>query len=80
MGIEPTQPAWKASVLPLNYTRIFVYFLTTKYIITHTEYFVNTFFEKNQTFLKLFCSKQRSRDFAENAPKFTFTFRGIIIL
>ena len=22
MGIEPTQPAWKASVLPLNYTRI----------------------------------------------------------
>ena len=21
MGIEPTQPAWKASVLPLNYTR-----------------------------------------------------------
>ena len=23
MGIEPTQPAWKAGVLPLNYTRIF---------------------------------------------------------
>ena len=22
MGIEPTQPAWKASVLPLNYTRV----------------------------------------------------------
>ena len=22
MGIEPTQPAWKAGVLPLNYTRI----------------------------------------------------------
>ena len=22
MGIEPTYPAWKASVLPLNYTRI----------------------------------------------------------
>ena len=21
MGIEPTYPAWKASVLPLNYTR-----------------------------------------------------------
>ncbi len=21
MGIEPTQPAWKAGVLPLNYTR-----------------------------------------------------------
>ena len=23
MGIEPTQPAWKAGILPLNYTRIF---------------------------------------------------------
>ncbi len=24
MGIEPTRPAWKAGVLPLNYTRILV--------------------------------------------------------
>lgn len=24
MGIEPTQPAWKAGILPLNYTRIFL--------------------------------------------------------
>ena len=24
MGIEPTRPAWKAGVLPLNYTRIFM--------------------------------------------------------
>ena len=24
MGIEPTYPAWKAGVLPLNYTRIFI--------------------------------------------------------
>jgi hypothetical protein len=23
MGIEPTQPAWKAGILPLNYTRNF---------------------------------------------------------
>ena len=22
MGIEPTQPAWEAGVLPLNYTRL----------------------------------------------------------
>ena len=22
MGIEPTHPAWKAGVLPLNYTRV----------------------------------------------------------
>ena len=26
MGIEPTQPAWKAGVLPLNYTRILAVF------------------------------------------------------
>ena len=25
MGIEPTWPAWKAGVLPLNYTRIGVF-------------------------------------------------------
>ena len=24
MGIEPTQPAWKAGALPLSYTRIWV--------------------------------------------------------
>jgi hypothetical protein len=24
MGIEPTTSAWKAEVLPLNYTRIFI--------------------------------------------------------
>ena len=23
MGIEPTRPAWKAGILPLNYTRTF---------------------------------------------------------
>ncbi len=23
MGIEPTRPAWKAGVLPLNYTRMY---------------------------------------------------------
>jgi hypothetical protein len=25
MGIEPTQSAWKAGVLPLNYTRNFLF-------------------------------------------------------
>jgi hypothetical protein len=25
MGIEPTYAAWKAAVLPLNYTRVAVY-------------------------------------------------------
>ena len=27
MGIEPTQSAWKAEVLPLNYARIFPFIL-----------------------------------------------------
>ena len=27
MGIEPTYPAWEAGVLPLNYTRIFYYYI-----------------------------------------------------
>ena len=25
MGIEPTRPAWKAGILPLNYTRTLIY-------------------------------------------------------
>jgi hypothetical protein len=28
MGIEPTPPAWEAGVLPLNYTRSKVYYIT----------------------------------------------------
>ena len=28
MGIEPTRPAWKAGVLPLNYTRKSFFLLT----------------------------------------------------
>ena len=39
MGIEPTRPAWKAGVLPLNYTCIFLppvssrnYYITFNYI------------------------------------------------
>ncbi len=31
MGIEPTYPAWKAGVLPLNYTRIFYIQFDIKY-------------------------------------------------
>ena len=33
MGIEPTRPAWKAGILPLNYTRIF----TATLIIIHNQ-------------------------------------------
>ena len=56
MGIEPTQSAWKAEVLPLNYTRIFSSkachqcissssALLTLSIIHTLLIFVNTFYE-----------------------------------
>ncbi len=38
MGIEPTQPAWKAGILPLNYTRNF----RTLYILTYGILYVNS--------------------------------------
>ena len=37
MGIEPTRPAWKAGILPLNYTRKYLD------IISQHPLFVNTF-------------------------------------
>ena len=49
MGIEPTYPAWKAGVLPLNYTRrlfIFSCLLKTKVIILYKIRIVNTFLKK----------------------------------
>ena len=42
MGIEPTYPAWKAGVLPMNYTRTCDFKSIAK-----TEWFVNTFLEKS---------------------------------
>ena len=42
MGIEHTQPAWKASVLPLNYTRI----SATVIILPQFQKFVKQIFEK----------------------------------
>ena len=45
MGIEPTRPAWKAGILPLNYTRISLSCLN---IISPFFEFVNTLFEKNK--------------------------------
>ena len=39
MGIEPTYPAWKAGVLPLNYTRrkIFLFSLTSRLYLISTH-------------------------------------------
>jgi hypothetical protein len=35
MGIEPTYPAWKAGVLPLNYTRVSCVISDTNYILSY---------------------------------------------
>ena len=44
MGIEPTRPAWKAGILPLNYTRIGGLSIVPKcgypYIISYEKEFV----------------------------------------
>ena len=42
MGIEPTYLAWKASVLPLNYTRRLV-ILRTISILPNFNHYVNSF-------------------------------------
>lgn len=34
MGIEPTQSAWEADILPLKYTRVFI---CAKIILTYFE-------------------------------------------
>ncbi len=52
MGIEPTQSAWKAEILPLNYTRIQAELFVPgshqrTFIIIYTKtLFVNSFFKK----------------------------------
>ena len=44
MGIEPTRPAWKAGILPLNYTRILSVLSADLYIISANLLFVKLFF------------------------------------
>ena len=53
MGIEPTRPAWKAGILPLNYTRMGHDKLNVSLdIITRTTLAVNAFCEiKMKNFL-----------------------------
>ena len=40
-GIEPSRPAWKAGILPLNYTRIYHCALSDFFIIQRVPGFVN---------------------------------------
>ncbi len=49
MGIEPTCPAWKAGVLPLNYTRAFQ---SAREIINDTASLVNGYFSKKPRFFE----------------------------
>ena len=49
MGIEPTRPAWKAGILPLNYTRI------------STLYYYITFFTVCQALFTIFFKKFEPR-------------------
>ena len=46
MGIEPTRPAWKAGILPLNYTRVCM-LVNRPYIIAQFISLVKGFFEKS---------------------------------
>ena len=43
MGIEPTRPAWKAGILPLNYTRIASLLQATLVIIAPLSQIVKSF-------------------------------------
>ena len=47
MGIEPTYPAWKAGVLPLNYTRMAGSSFSHE-IISHSNWACQYFFRKNR--------------------------------
>ena len=85
MGIEPTRPAWKAGILPLNYTRKSL-FVFCPHIIAHKKCFVNTFFGIFSFFIRQFftlCfllsipqSAMLTAPFAQRSPSAN-TFFGI---
>ena len=61
MGIEPTQSAWKAEILPLNYTR--PYQSDYNSITTQVE-FVNTFLKKSlNIYIKIFYVSNRGKNY-----------------
>ena len=43
MGIEPTRPAWKAGILPLNYTRMRQRLIILSKFLKDVNYFARTF-------------------------------------
>ena len=58
MGIGPTRPAWKAGILPLNYTRIFCKAFK---MLSHFFCYVNCFFKFNKNIRNLFCIKKTAQ-------------------
>ena len=54
MGIEPTRPAWKAGILPLNYTRIAPTHRRYFDIIPQSAFFVKRIFEIFLIFFAVF--------------------------
>ncbi len=65
MGIEPTRPAWKAGILPLNYTRIYAIFRLPIYYTTNLSFCQGVF-------RKFFCN---FRFFFERKIKAVFLCR-----
>ena len=55
MGIEPTRPAWKAGILPLNYTRISVFssfcFAELLFFLNNVLYYITLFSVCQEFFL-----------------------------
>ena len=85
MGIEPTCSAWKADILPLNYTRIYLVFsavLRRLYYYTTSQNKCQYFFLKKikKIFIVpqtaylpgLHCKKQQASGFYPNACEFLF--------
>ncbi len=62
MGVEPTQPAWKAGILPLNYTRG-----ATKCILASFRCFVNNIliFIFQILYSTLICSSETNTSISE---------------
>lgn|GEM_PF-2909751 len=54
MGIEPTRPAWKAGILPLNYTRIACFLRVSLHMIAQFVFSVNLFSLVNTSFSPFF--------------------------
>ena len=57
MGIGPTRPAWKAGILPLNYTRTF---RKASQMLTQFDFVVNCFLQNNKIVLNKKAARKRA--------------------